>query len=131
MRREILQLREEKAEQQRLLKAERSQLRREKAEAERKVQEAQQQEEEQEGMRREMSELRRGKAEAEFKAQSAEKRNSPQCCVCWVEPAIYLTVPCGHQCLCSTCKALVEGDGKQECPMCCQTFQTIVQVFTA
>ena len=48
------------------------------------------------------------------------------CIVCFTNPKSHVAVPCGHQCACGHCSALM-----QECPVCRRLVQTWVHVHMA
>lgn len=58
-------------------------------------------------------------------------KNSALCVICLDQTiAPYAMVPCGHQCLCITCKDLIKPS-KQKCPMCNGAIQMIIKLFRA
>ncbi|CAE8648205.1 unnamed protein product [Polarella glacialis] len=66
------------------------------------------------------------RAEFEPAAQHWEISDAGDCTVCMAMPASYLVVPCGHQCLCSTCANKLTA-----CPVCRVGVQQTIRVFAS
>lgn len=66
----------------------------------------------------------------EFSSKSEKSENN--LCVICMDAAIapYAIVPCGHQCLCASCKNLYIN-GKQKCPMCNGAVTMVIKLFRA
>ena len=60
----------------------------------------------------------------------AVDQSSEQCVVCLTGANTHACVPCGHQCVCSTC-SLAFGDGLQvtQCPVCSEHVESTVEIF--
>ena len=53
------------------------------------------------------------------------------CAICFVEPAGYAAVPCGHQCACGPCIARVRAGASPRCPICRAAINDVVHVIAA
>ena len=53
-----------------------------------------------------------------------EETSLDHCCICLYRTKEYACVPCGHMCICITCKERV-----QSCPICRSSVQKIVKIF--
>ena len=74
-------------------------------------------------------------AEAQFSTGRPEPPESTiggqsTCIVCFTNPKSHVAVPCGHQCACGACSALIDGL-MQGCPVCRTPVQTWVHVRVA
>ena len=57
------------------------------------------------------------------------ENNATECCVCLDAHATHIFLPCGHFCICKTCKIPYENGTEKECPMCREEFENITKVF--
>jgi rubrerythrin len=60
-------------------------------------------------------------------AMQAEKNATAKCCICTTSAAVYVITPCGHLCLCTTCK---EDLKDSTCPICRQEYMQVVKVYS-
>lgn len=58
---------------------------------------------------------------------AANRIVTTMCCVCLVEAAICVMVPCGHLCLCSDCRPPAY---RKQCPMCKAKVSMIMKIYT-
>ena len=55
----------------------------------------------------------------------------PRCVVCMDRNSTHIVVPCGHHCICALCSSKMKANHEQRCPICRQTFVSIIKVFAA
>ena len=51
-----------------------------------------------------------------------KKRKREECSICLDGADLLVLVPCGHKCVCATCRARIK-----QCPICRKTIESTVQ----
>ena len=64
--------------------------------------------------------------ESILSSKESETDASRECVICRNRKASYIIVPCGHQCICRRCSAIL---GKTACPLCAEKITDFVKVF--
>ena len=60
----------------------------------------------------------------------AEEETAALCVVCDERAREFALVPCGHLCLCASCRPLVLGASAPTCPLCRADCESALRVYT-
>lgn len=69
--------------------------------------------------------------QAKGSPRSTSTRDGEECIVCKSSKRSYITVPCGHYCMCMECVSnyYSKSTGVPQCPICRTPLQSIMKVF--